>query len=113
MGRVFGAIRRAGAGTTGRVDQRDLRFWFAPAEMYRGEHARSTTTHDRDAHHDGRLYLAGESRCLITLTMFALADRLWNRGLEMVSQPMIFFSLYFVLAQLFSGHCGSMQMRHR
>jgi len=50
---------------------------------------------------------------LIALTMFALADRLWNRGLEMVSQPMIFFSLYFVLAQLLSGHCGRMQMRHR
>ena len=58
MGRVVGAIRRAGAGTTGRVDQRDLCFGFAPAEMYRGEHARSTTTHDRDAQHRGRLYLA-------------------------------------------------------
>jgi hypothetical protein len=51
VGRVIGAVRRAGAGTTGRVDQSDLRFWFAPAEMYRGEHARSSTTDDRDAHH--------------------------------------------------------------
>jgi hypothetical protein len=59
VGRVVGAISRTGAGTTGRVDQRDLRFWFAPAEMYRGEHARSSTTHDRDADHDGMLYLAG------------------------------------------------------
>jgi hypothetical protein len=57
VGRVVGAIRRAGAGTTGGVDQRDLRIWSAPAEMHRGEHARGTTTHDRDAHHGGRLYL--------------------------------------------------------
>ena len=63
--RVVGAIRRTGTGTTRRVDQRDLRFGFAPAQMYRGEHAGSTATHDRDAHHDGRLYLAGGLRCLI------------------------------------------------
>jgi hypothetical protein len=28
--------------------------------MYRGEHARSTTTHDRDAQHYGRLYLVAQ-----------------------------------------------------
>jgi len=58
-GRVVGTVRPTGAATTRRVDQRDLRFGFAPAQMYGGEHARSAATHDRDAHHDGRLYLAG------------------------------------------------------
>ena len=62
VGRVVGAIRRAGARATRRVDQRDLCFWFAPAEMYRGEHARSATAHDRDTQHFGRLYLAGKHR---------------------------------------------------
>ena len=67
-GRVVGAIRRSGTGTTGRVDQRDLRFGFAPAQMYRGQHARSTATHDHDAHHDGRLYRSEAVAGRITAT---------------------------------------------
>ena len=58
MGGVVGAIRRAGAGTPGRVDQGNLRFLFAPAEMDGNEHACSPAAHDRDAHHDRMLYLA-------------------------------------------------------
>jgi hypothetical protein len=30
-------------------------------------------------------YISRVLRCLIALTMFALAERLWNRGLEMVT----------------------------
>ena len=62
MCRVVGAVRRPGARATRSVDQRDLCFGFAAAEVYRGEHARSATAHDRDTQHFGRLYLAGKHR---------------------------------------------------
>ena len=55
MGRVVGAVGRAGAGPPGCVDQGDLRIWLAAAQMHGGEHTGRSPADDRDAHHGRRL----------------------------------------------------------
>jgi len=55
MRRVVGAIGRPGAGTPGRIDQRDLRVGLAAAQVHRSKNSRGSAPNYRDPHHCGRL----------------------------------------------------------